>query len=592
MSAAVIARIIAVRDTLRRTARKTAAGTDGLDYARGVMATVLQAYAGVTNASVPALPRALAAEAGLLARDLPAEEAAYYLGTIYTVLLPETFRAAHGTFYTPPALVRRLLAMAEAQGIDWARARVCDPACGGGAFLAPVALRMVRALAGRPAEEIMHHLAGHLAGYEVDSFAAWMSQAFLRAALVDLQAEAPQIVTVADTLALPDEHMGRWDLVIGNPPYGRVKLAAAERRRWKSLSGHANLYGLFTEQATRLAAPGGLVAYVTPTSFLGGQYFSGLRDLLTSAALPLEIDLVAAREGVFADAQQETALAVYRRASGYGRLPDLAPGFGDALIKAAHVLGRTIRRTVLVPVKHVTVSETSAAVVEDPGAYALPGGDPWLLPRRASQVPLMRRLAAMPTRLADLGYGVATGPLVWNQHKERLFAAASEGMAPVIWSDCVAPDNSGGFRLPTPGAEIGWYAPRGEADSNIVWTPCVLLQRTTSAEQRRRLVAAVLPAEVAVGGAAVENHVQMVRALPGAVPVVSLQALAALLNSAPVDEVFRCLSGSVAVSAYELQAMPLPPAEDLLVLEALVRRGADAEEIETAVREMYSIAAG
>ncbi|SOD97269.1 hypothetical protein SAMN05421508_106359 [Caenispirillum bisanense] len=38
--------------------------------------------------------------------------------------------------------------------------------------------------------------------------------------------------------------------------------------------------------------------------------------------------------------------------------------------------------------------------------------------------------------------------------------------------------------------------------------------------------------------------------------------------------------------------MPLPLAEDLLVLEALVRRGGDAEAIETAVRGKYCIAAG
>ncbi|HZL00369.1 MAG TPA: hypothetical protein VFC47_10755 [Caulobacteraceae bacterium] len=50
------------------------------------------------------------------------------------------------------------------------------------------------------------------------------------------------------------------------------------------------------------------------------------------------------------------------------------------------------------------------------------------------------------------------------------------------------------------------------------------------------------------GGVVVENHLNMVRAIsaPKAPPAV----LAALLNSAVVDQLFRCISGSVAVSAF------------------------------------------
>ena len=58
-------------------------------------------------------------------------------------------------------------------------------------------------------------------------------------------------------------------VVIGNPPYGRVTLAPAVRQRYqRSLYGHANLYGMFTDLAIRLTRPGGVIAYVTPTSFL------------------------------------------------------------------------------------------------------------------------------------------------------------------------------------------------------------------------------------------------------------------------------------------------------------------------------------
>ena len=54
-----------------------------------------------------------------------------------------------------------------------------------------------------------------------------------------------------------------------------------------------------------------------------------------------------------------------------------------------------------------------------------------------------------------------------------------------------------------------------------------------------------------------ENHLNMVRPMVEK-PAVSLRVIAAFLNSEVVDAAFRCISGSVAVSATELEALPLP----------------------------------
>jgi len=55
-------------------------------------------------------------------------------------------------------------------------------------------------------------------------------------------------------------------------------------------------------------------------------------------------------------------------------------------------------------------------------------------------------------------------------------------------------------------------------------------------------------------------------------PKVLTAVLAALLNSAVVDQVFRCISGSVAVSAFELEALPLPVPSALTLLAGPRRR--------------------
>ena len=104
----------------------------------------------------------------------------------------------------------------------------------------------------------------------------------------------------------------------------------------------------------------------------------------------------------------------------------------------------------------------------------------------------------------------------------------------------------------------------------------------------RRLIAAALPAEFLEkhGGVVVENHINMIRPITEA-PQVSAEVLGAFINSAAADRAFRCVSGSVAVSAYELESLPLPAPEDLGVLTRLVEAGADRESIETACSRLF-----
>ncbi|MGH9426205.1 MAG: HsdM family class I SAM-dependent methyltransferase, partial [Terriglobia bacterium] len=238
------------------------------------------------------LPRLTKSEA-FLARDL-AEllsgmkplEVGYRVGTIYTAALPPQTRSALGAFYTPPALANRLLDLIEAGGFSWLSGSVIDPACGGGAFLAPVALRML-SCADRNSADILESLCHRLVGQEVDAFAAWLAQIFLDIVLLPLCAPArqtlPQIVQVVDSLKTKPDRS--FDLVVGNPPYGRLRLDQKMRNAYaRSLYGHANLYGLFVDLALRLVANQGVVAYVTPTSFFGGQYFKALRSLIQEEA--------------------------------------------------------------------------------------------------------------------------------------------------------------------------------------------------------------------------------------------------------------------------------------------------------------------
>ena len=194
----------------------------------------------------------------------------------------------------------------------------------------------------------------------------------------------------------------------------------------------------------------------------------------------------------------------------------------------------------------------------------------------------------MPYRLRDWGYCVSTGPLVWNRFKTQLRSRPGKNIFPLIWAEAVTADGRFIYRAERRGHEPYFLIEEGDEWLKVS-VPCVLVQRTTAKEQTRRLIAAEMPASFVAkhGAVVVENHLNMVRAEGKKAAKVNTATLATILNSAIVDQVFRCISGSVAVSAFELEALPLPAPEDMAPIENLIRRGADPMLIEAHVRTLY-----
>jgi adenine-specific DNA-methyltransferase len=307
----------------------------------------------------------------------------------------------------------------------------------------------------------MQAMATRLRGFDIDPFGAWLAGAMLgialRRRLAAARHDVAGLVDTRDSLELRPEEAGRFDLVIGNPPYGRVTLSPARRERFaRSVYGHANLYGVFTDAALHWAKPGGVIGYVTPTSMLSGLYYKSLRALLADEAPPLSVNFVSERDGVFGDVLQEAMLTTYRK---------------DA--------ARTPRR-----VGFINVAANSEVLSREAGSFTLPAAPdaPWLLPRSAKQAALTKRLRSMPYRLGDYGYGVSTGPLVWNRFKDQFVTKASPWTLPVIWAESITSDGRFVWRSEKRN-HAPWFAARHLKDDWLIVTqPCVLLQRTTARE--------------------------------------------------------------------------------------------------------------
>lgn len=494
---------------------------------------------------------------------LSAADAVAALGNLYTQALPQPHRAHRGIYYTPRPLVRRLLDKAERAGHDWRTGRAIDPSCGGGAFLVEAAARMLSAMTDAEPAIALAALSSRLRGWDTDPYAVWLSNLAVEAVALHLVVACGRrlgaVAECRDALGPFADAVGSFDLVMGNPPFGKVKDTPELRARFaRSLHGHPNLYGLFTDLAVHLAKPaGGIVAYLTPASFLAGHYFKALRRLLHEHAAPVTLDLVESRRDVFADVLQEVALSSFRR----GRRAECT----ECAVVQSEAFGLRIQPTgtLILPL--------------DPEA-------PWTLPRSADDVAFVDHMHRMPARLADWGYRVSTGPLVWNRHKPRLHHEPGKGRVPVVWAEAVA--HNGRFVLrATKRNHASWFEPKNLRDPNIVTRPCVLVQRTTAKEQHRRLIAAEMPAEVLAryGAVTVENHLNMVVPIIRK-PRVPLSALAAFLATTTADRLLRCINASVAVSASELEAMPLPPAADLLA-------ALSSSDPEAAVARLYGVSA-
>ena len=512
----------------------------------------------------------LAIGAGISAATSPPLHAGYLLSSLYTVMLPEKMRSMLGAYYTPPALVERLLDMVTEAGFDWGKGHILDPACGGGAFLAPVAVRMLKSLDATDPAFVLRNIVTRLHGFEIDPFAAWVSMVLLETVLLPVCIKAnkrlPDMIETKDSLAISEDELKPYDLVIGNPPYGKVTLDTPLRHIYKrSLYGHANLYGLFTDLAVRLIKPSGLIGYVTPTSFLGGQYFKALRGLMKEEAPPVMMDFVTERQGVFEDVLQETMLTVYKRADG-GNTP-----------VTVHFMKPN--------------GEESPVQVQEVGKFKLPsrGEEPWFLPRDPQQASLLKKIASMPYRLVDYGFCVNTGQLVWNRHKGQLREKEGNECYPLIWAESVMAEGLFSFSAVRRNHTPYFHMYRGQ-DYLVTRESCVLVQRTTAKEQKRRLIAALLPESFVNrhGGVVVENHINMIKPIPGKASI-SPATIAALLNTRALDLAFRCISGSVAVSAYELNSLPLPSPEQIKEIETLVEGGAPPKIVENLIARIYGV---
>jgi len=465
------------------------------------------------------------------------------LGDAYVTALEPSLRSHTGRHNTPPVLATALWEQAQATAGGRVDGLVFDPACGAGALLLPPLRSWLRACTEL---DVVAGVARAVGGCDLDEAAVWLGNVALASVLLPWWAQLssaqqrypaplPALLHVADGLAARER---RAAAVLMNPPYGRIRLDDHERLRWAHVVyGHANRYALFMAAGAAQLKPGGVLAALVPAGWLGGCYFQRLRAHLAAEAPLDQVTYVRERTDVFSTGVlQETVLASF--------VHGVAPR--EVHCAALAVNGQPTRAWI-----------GSARPPSRPDL-------PWPLPREVSDVPLVRRATTLHARLPDYGWRVSTGPLVWNRAKDRISAHRRDGSVTIVWA---ADLEDGTLRCARIRQPQRWLALGPDDDRALVLDrPALLVARTTAPEQPRRLIAAELDAGCLArwgGRVVVENHVNVLTCLDPHSPLTA-RLLMLLLKSAAFDRLYRCLTGSVAVSAYELSAMPLPDRATLL----------------------------
>ena len=344
--------------------------------------------------------------------------------------------ARHGSIYTRPWVAELVLDLA---GYDATENLVdtlaIEPSCGNGEFLGPMIRRLSESC--RRQGRSLRDCSGSLAAFDVNPEAVAASRRRTEAVLVDCGWGPEESRRVADGWVREADFLldgeldflrlagGGAGFVLGNPPYVRLEaidpeVAETYRKRYRAMTGRADLYVGFYERALDLLAPEGVCGFICADRWMLNQYGSSLRKLVTTGGFAVE----AVVEMHTADAFHDEVLAypavtVIRKADQGQALVAKVEREADASAGELAKTARSIRSSAPPDdgaakdrsVAHTAVLPGRSAVVVDEW---FEGADPWpcVSPERLG---LLKRLEGKFGPLQDpatgtrVGIGVATG---------------------------------------------------------------------------------------------------------------------------------------------------------------------------------------
>ncbi|MFV0458429.1 MAG: Eco57I restriction-modification methylase domain-containing protein [Actinomycetales bacterium] len=435
-----------------------------------------------------------------------------------------------GQFFTPAQAARLIASIPRLP--QSGTLRVLDPGAGSGVLTAAL---VSRALAERAA------LSLEIVAVERDPLVLASLRATLSACEQAgggrVRAEAVEADFILESVGLGASLSlnGQFDLVLENPPYGKLAVSSAHRTAMRSAGIDApNLYAAFLSLSVAALKPGGQVVAITPRSFFNGPYFGPFRThLLDSIALD-RVHVFDSRSTVFADTgvlQENVIFAGTRGAT---------PGFVELSVSRDHTDDISSR----------VVAYEEVVFPNDPNRFIRLATD-------ADDTAVADIVLSQACSLTDLGLHVSTGRVVDFRSRQALSAVEQPGAVPLVY-----PGNlrDGGVLWPREIRKPQWFRPCDDKDRAMLlpegWYAVV--KRFSAKEERRRIVASVWSPEDNPGEVAFENHLNVFHVCGHGLDENLAKGIVVWLNSSIIDKFFRTFSGHTQVNATDLRTLRFP----------------------------------
>ncbi len=342
-----------------------------------------------------------------------------------------------------------------------------------------------------------------------------------------------------------------YDFVISNPPYYKLGKDHMSKSMRMLAGLHPNIYALFITVAISKLKLHGEAVFITPRSFCSGTYYNNFRWHLLNSATIKDIHLFESRKEVFHndDVLQESVIMKFKKENQtkniqvnisisktgkFNEVREIKAEYEDIVYKKGHQI--FIR-----------------------------------IPDSKEDVKILHTIDKWPNFITDLGLEVSTGPIIDFRSKEYLIDKPNgKTYAPLLWMH-----NMKDFKIEWPtykkGKASAILVSSKSAPLLVPMKNYVLVKRFSSKEQARRLYAVpFLKSDLNAQRLGIENHVNYIHKLNGAMSVDETVGLAAILNTTLIDKYFRALNGNTQVNATDMRNMPLPSLEKIRQIGKIV----------------------
>lgn len=444
--------------------------------------------------------------------------------------------------------------------VNNASARVLEPAAGGGVLAAAV----VEALLAKPVESRPRLI--QLLMYELDSrlisgLHELCSQIRLACAKVGVEFDC--IIENEDfllsKLALSAEPLDGL-MTIANPPFLKLNKSSDTRAALHAYAvyGQPNIYALFMAATARITPANGSWCFITPRSWMAGEYFKAARRTLLQH---LTIERLHAFESRTEGFEEDSVLQETVITWGSGRA--LVEAGANIMVTRSQGAGDLATAGVqALPVERIVGDDEHAM-------FSLPHAE-------------IDPFEGWTATLETYGLSVSTGPVIAFRAKEHIKEHAEQGTVPLLWLQHVRQQ------------QILWPVQKKRehvlANAESEWmlvpnTPMVVMRRFSPKEDERRVTCAAYLGHLPGKCIGLENHLNYIYRKGGTMTPAEARGISAFLASGIVDSHFRALAGSTQVNATELRKLPLPPLGTLVRIGERVSDNPSLTEIDEIVTE-------